>query len=68
MSGWSVRKRADILQPGDRFIFSEEIGGEGETLTVERAAEAYGIVEVRTEELDFTLTLAPFTLVTMAVD
>lgn len=66
MSEWTVRKAAHQLQPGDRFILDEELGGEGETLTVESAAGFYGTVEIQTEELDFTIDLQASTFVTMA--
>lgn len=55
MSEWSVVKAADSLVPGDRVIFGEEIGGENEVVTVESIANHFGITEVQTEELDFTI-------------
>lgn len=55
MSEWTVRKFADSLRPGDRFIFGDEIGGEGEVVTVESIANYFGTTEVQTEEMDFTI-------------
>lgn len=66
MSEWTVRKRADLLVPGDRFIFAEELGGEGEVLTVESAGKAFGDVEIQTEEIDFCIDLSDTTMVTLA--
>lgn len=66
VSDWSVLKTADALRPGDRFIFGPEIGGDGEVLTVESAANAFGAVEVQTEELDFTIDLVSIQPVMMA--
>jgi DNA-binding MurR/RpiR family transcriptional regulator len=64
---WVVRKTAQALRPGDRFIFTEEMGGEGEVVTVVSLADTYGIAVIETEELDFAieamshqwLTIAP---------
>lgn len=55
MSEWTVKKTADSLTPGDRIIFAEDMGGEGETLTVEGTANHFGTIEIAVEELDFTL-------------
>jgi len=55
--GWQVRKTADALRPGDRFIFADDLGGEGEVLTVEGAANSFGTIEVAVEEFDFTIEL-----------
>jgi hypothetical protein len=55
MDGWQVRKTADALLPGDRIIFSEEMGGEGEVLTVDGISNSFGTIEISTEELDFEL-------------
>lgn len=62
-----VSKPAGELAPGDRFIFAEDMGGEGETVTVESTSDSFGTVSIETEELDFTieaqsdhwLTIAP---------
>lgn len=67
MSDWTVRKVADELRPGDRFIFSDDLGGEGEIVTVEeRSANMFGTIEVATEELDFTIDLLDRQMVTLA--
>jgi hypothetical protein len=51
-----VSKPASQLRPGDRFIFTEEMGGEGEVLTVKGVgADTFGTMEIETEELDFNL-------------
>jgi hypothetical protein len=69
MSEWLVRKVADALVPGDRFIFSDDLGGEGEVVTVEsRSANMFGTIEVDTEELDFSLNLGDRQMVTMATE
>jgi hypothetical protein len=57
VDGWQFRKTADALRPGDRFIFSDDLGGEGEVLTVESTANSFGTIEVATEEVDFTIDL-----------
>jgi hypothetical protein len=64
-SEWTVRKLASVLEPGDQFIFSDELGGEGDAVTVESATNVFGTVEVETEELDFTLELTERTFVTI---
>lgn len=66
MSEWTVKKAARALRPGDRFIFADDLGGEGEVVTVESAANLFGTVEVQTEELDFTIDLNFNQVVTMA--
>ena len=65
MSEWTVRIRADLLKPGDRFIFADEIGGEGETLTVEWAGNSFGTLSIGTEELDFELDVSASQMVTI---
>lgn len=52
---FEVSKPAKEMRPGDRFIFSEEMGGEGEVVTVERIIEYAGLVDIVTEELDFRI-------------
>jgi len=52
---WLVKKRADTLRPGDRMIFSDDMGGEGETVTVEGVASYFGSTEIETLEYDFTI-------------
>lgn len=56
---WTVRKAAGLLKPGEKFIFADDMGGEGETLTVVAvSADMFGTTEVEVEELDFTLDLS----------
>jgi len=55
MSEWQMHKRPDALKPGDRIIFSDAMGGEGETVTVECVTAFMGDVVIHTEELDFGL-------------
>jgi hypothetical protein len=55
VSDWNVVKAADSLRQGDRVIFGEEIGGEGEVVTVESISNHFGTTEIQTEELDFTI-------------
>lgn len=68
MSGkWAVRKSVRLLRPGERFVFAEELGGEGEVLTVRWvSADMFGSTEIGTEELDFDLDVTSKTWVTMA--
>lgn len=67
MSGeWAVRRTAQALMPGDRFIFTPEYGGEGETLTVESVSRAFGTMVVTTKELDYDLDFAERSMLTMA--
>jgi hypothetical protein len=66
-SEWTVRKIASLLRPGERFVFADDLGGEGQTLTVESTANSFGTIEVATEELDFTVDLGSRQMVTMAV-
>lgn len=69
MSEWLVRKTAHALRPGDRFIFADDLGGEGEALTVVAVgADMFGTTEVDVEELDFTLDLGTNQMVTMAIE
>lgn len=68
MGEWTVLKAAYALRPGDRFIFSDNLGGEGEVLTVESIANSFGTIEVATEELDFTLDVGDKTMVTMSLE
>lgn len=52
-----ILRFANELKRGDAFIFSEELGGEGEVLTVDSAVTYYGTTEVMTEEMPFTISL-----------
>lgn len=47
---WTIRKRAGALQYGDRFVFEEVLGGEGDHATVEAVTDFYGTVTVDTVE------------------
>lgn len=68
MSEWMVRKAAKLLKPGERFIFAEELGGEGEVLTVVSATDV-GITIIETEEYDdCTIEVMSSHWVTMAPD
>jgi hypothetical protein len=64
-TGWTVRKAAMLLTPGERFIFAEDIGGEGEVLTVVSATDTFGTTEIETEELDFPIDVISKQWVTM---
>lgn len=66
MSEWTVRKRAGALLTGDRFIFSEDLGGEGQALTVNHILTAFGTVEIHTDELDFSVDTTQHTMVMLA--
>jgi hypothetical protein len=66
---WLVRKAAGLLKPGERFIFAEEFGGEGEVLTVRAiSADMFGTTEIEVEELDFTLDFGTKQWVTMETE
>jgi hypothetical protein len=68
-SDWLVRKVAQELRPGERFVFTEAIGGEGQTLTVTAvSADMFGTTEVEVKELDCTIDLGTRQWVTMAPD
>jgi hypothetical protein len=56
LGGWQMQKTADALKPGDRIIFSEAMGGEGQVLTVDTIANYFGTVDITTLELDFDLS------------
>jgi hypothetical protein len=67
MNDWTVRKAAWLLQPGERFVFDGYLGGEGEVLTVVSVLEQDGLaVHIRTEELDFNISVLYRHWVTMA--
>lgn len=64
---WTVRKAVRLMVPGERFIFADDIGGDGQVLTVVAiSADMFGITEVEAEELDCTLDLPSTGWVTMA--
>jgi hypothetical protein len=63
---WAVRKAASLLAPGERFIFAEEIGGEGEVLTVVATMDTLGTTTIETEELDFDIEVLSKQWLTMA--
>ena len=66
---WVVRKTAQALRPGDRFIFTEEMGGEGEALTVVAvSADMFGIMEIEVEEFDWTIDVVPYQMLTIDVE
>jgi hypothetical protein len=66
---WKVRKDVDYLRAGDRFIFEDWFGGEGEILTATGPAQnLMGTRVVGTEELDFDLEFVTTSLVRIAVD
>jgi hypothetical protein len=68
MSEWKVVKAADSLRPGDRFIFGDDMGGEGEVLTVEGTADSFGTIEIATEEKDFTIEANFNQMITLATE
>ena len=66
---WNVRKSVEALKPGDRFIFDEEFGGEGEVVTATGpATNLMGTRVLTTEELDFDLEFATNAWVKIAVE
>lgn len=50
-----VSQPASQLRQGDRFIFAEDIGGEGEAVTVVSTVDTFGTIAIETEELDFDI-------------
>lgn len=68
-STWTVRKGVDHLKAGDRFIFADDLGGEGQTLTaLGPANNELGTRLVGTEELDFDLEFYGNAWVTLVSD
>lgn len=63
-----MRKLAHTLKAGDRIIFTEDIGGEGETLTVDAIFSIMGTVGISTEECDFAINTQPDQWITIATD
>jgi hypothetical protein len=66
--GWAVRKAAGLLAPGERFVFSADLGGEGEVLTVVATMDTMGTTTIETEELDFDIEVLSKQWLTMAPD
>ena len=60
---WAVFKRADQLRPGDRIIFADKLGGEGQVLTVEGTASYFGTLEIAVEEEDYTIDVQTTTMI-----
>lgn len=56
LDGWKMQKTADALNPGDKIIFSEALGGEGQVVTVDTIANYFGTVDITTWELDFDIS------------
>jgi preprotein translocase subunit YajC len=48
LGGWQMQKTADALKPGDKIIFSEAMGGEGQVVTVDSIANYFGTVDITT--------------------
>lgn len=66
MSDLITRRAAHRLRVGERFIFDQDLGGEGEILTVESTASMFGTITVWTKELDHTLDVGASTFLTLA--
>lgn len=64
-TNWDVRTLAVRLEVGDRFVFAEDLGGQGEVLTVASRRYNREIVVVSTEELDHTIEIHERTFVTL---
>lgn len=65
----SSKKKSRELESGERIIFTEAMGGEGEILTVEEVTDSYGTIEIHVEELDFAvMATAEYEWVTIAPD
>lgn len=65
---WVVKKVAGSLAPGDWFVFSEDLGGEGEHVKLEGKATYLGTVELWCEDLDYSIDVQENTMITMVVD
>lgn len=66
---WTVRKTVENLKAGDRIIFDEEFGGEGEVVTAEGPAmNLMGTRVLNVEELDFPLEFATNAWVKIAAE
>lgn len=68
MSEFIVKVKADTLTPGQRIVFAEEFGGEGEVVTVSGTGNYFGTVAVNTEELDFELMFNASAMVEVKAD
>ena len=66
MSDWKVKVRADKLTIGQRFVFSEELGGEGDIVHPTSIYNALGTVIIETEELDFEIEVQASTMLQVA--
>lgn len=65
-SDWTVVLRADLVRPGQQFLFSEELGGEGEWVTVvANSGNLFGTVALETEEFDFDIEVQNTTMLTV---
>jgi hypothetical protein len=49
---WTVRKRANLLEPGEKFVFDRDLGGEGEVVTVKAVGNYFGTTAITTEDFD----------------
>jgi hypothetical protein len=63
---WTISRTADRLEPGQKFIFAEDLGGEGEELTIVSVSNSFGTVSIETEELDFDVEINYKTWVKLA--
>lgn len=59
-------KPASELRPGDRFVFAEDLGGEGEVVTVASTGDAFSTLAIETDELDFDIEVVSSQMVTIA--
>jgi hypothetical protein len=66
MSDWTVVKRANRVLPGEKFVFTDEMGGEDEVLTVVSTKSYYGTTELEVEEFDFPILANDTFMVRMA--
>ena len=64
-SGWNVQIRADKLTPGMQFVFEDQIGGEGEVLTVTGIGIYFGTVSISVEEEDFDIDVTTTTMLSV---
>lgn len=65
-SDWTVKMRADTVRPGLQFLFTEEMGGEGEWVTVvANSGNLFGTVALETEEFDFDIEVQNTTMLSV---
>lgn len=67
-TNWEVKVQARRLEVGDVFVFAEDIGGQGEHLTVESRQYGHNVVILTADEADHIIELTEYTTVTLIKD